>query len=37
MVRLADMNACRTVITSITSWTDGYITHMMAIAMTMGR
>jgi hypothetical protein len=37
MVRVADTNRCRTVITSITSWTDGCITHMMAIAMTTGR
>ncbi len=37
MVRAADTNKCRTVITSITLSTDGCITHMMAIAMTTDR
>jgi hypothetical protein len=37
MVRAADMSACRTAITSITLWTDGCITPMMAIATTTGR
>jgi hypothetical protein len=37
MDRAADMNAFPTGITSIISWTDGCITHMMAIATITGR
>jgi hypothetical protein len=37
MVRAADTNPYRTVITSITLWTVDCITRMMAIAMTTGR
>lgn len=36
MARAADTNPCLTVITSTTSWTEGCITHMTAIATITG-